>query len=57
LGAHTKTDPKVHLVWIPKCRKAVLTGEVALRVRDLSLQALNGSVPRFVILWILPLSG
>jgi putative transposase len=25
---------KVHLVWIPKCRKKVLTGQVALRVRD-----------------------
>jgi putative transposase len=35
LGAHTKSDLKVHLVWVPKYRKAVLTGEVALRVRDL----------------------
>ena len=26
---------KVHLVWIPKYRKAVMTGEVAIRVRDL----------------------
>jgi putative transposase len=34
LGAHTKSDLKVHLVWIPKYRKAVLTGEVAIRVRD-----------------------
>ena len=38
LGAHTKTDLKVHLVWIPKYRKAVLTGEVAIRVRDLIRQ-------------------
>lgn len=38
LGAHTKTDLKVHLVWIPKYRKAVLTGEVAVRVRDLIRQ-------------------
>jgi putative transposase len=29
---------KVHLVWIPKYRKAVLTGEVALRVRNLLRQ-------------------
>jgi putative transposase len=35
LGAHTKHDLKVHLVWIPKYRKKALTGEVALRVRAL----------------------
>jgi putative transposase len=28
----------VHLVWIPKYRKTVLTGEVAVRVRDLIRQ-------------------
>ena len=38
LGAHTKHDLKVHLVWIPKYRKKVLTGQVALRVRDLIRQ-------------------
>jgi len=38
LGAHTKTDPKVHLVWIPKYRKHVLRGEVAVRTRDLLRQ-------------------
>lgn len=38
LGAHTKHDLKVHLVWIPKYRKRVLTGEVAIRVRDLIRQ-------------------
>jgi putative transposase len=38
LGAHTKHDLKVLLVWIPKYRKKVLTGEVALRVRDLIRQ-------------------
>lgn len=38
LGAHTKHDLKVHLVWIPKYRKKVLTGEVAVRVRDLIRQ-------------------
>ena len=38
LGAHTKADLKVHLVWIPKYRKAVLTGEVAVRVCDLIRQ-------------------
>jgi putative transposase len=35
LGAPTKCDRKVHGVWVPKHRKAVLTGEVALRGRDL----------------------
>lgn len=34
LGAHTKTDLKIHLVWVPKYRKRVLTGQVAMRARD-----------------------
>jgi putative transposase len=38
LGAHTKHDLKVHLVWIPKYRKKVLTGQVVLRARDLIRQ-------------------
>ena len=38
LGAHTKHDLKVHLIWIAKYRKKVLTGQVALRVRDLIRQ-------------------
>ena len=38
LGAHTKTDLKVHLVWIPKYRKRVLSGPVAIRVRDVLRQ-------------------
>jgi putative transposase len=54
LGAHTKTDLKVHLVWIPKYRKEVLTGEVAIRVRDLlrqiaaehELEIMSGKVAR-----------
>ena len=38
VGAHTKTDLKVHLVWIPKYRKRVLTGQVAIRARDVLRQ-------------------
>ena len=38
VGAHTKTDLKVHLIWIPKYRKKVLTGQVAIRTRDLLRQ-------------------
>ena len=34
LGAHTKTDLKVHVIWIPKYRKRVLVGPVAIRARD-----------------------
>ena len=34
-GSHTRHDLKVHVVWITKYRKAVLSGEVALRVRQL----------------------
>ncbi len=38
LGAHTKTDLKVHIVWIPKYRKRVLVGPVAIRTRDVIRQ-------------------
>ncbi len=38
LGAHTKTDLKVHVIWIPKYRKKVLTGPVAVRTRDILRQ-------------------
>ena len=38
IGAQTKTDLKVHLVWVPKYRKKVLTGEVAIRARDILRQ-------------------
>ena len=34
-GSHTKSDLKVHIVWVPKYRKKVLVGEVAIRARDL----------------------
>lgn len=38
IGAHTRYDLKVHLVWVPKYRKKILVGEVAIRVRDLLRQ-------------------
>ena len=38
LGAHTKSDLKVHLIWIPKYRKKVLVGPVAVRARDVLCQ-------------------
>jgi putative transposase len=52
--AHTKHDLKVHLVWIPKYRKKILMGPVAIRVRDLirqiamehDIQILSGKVSR-----------
>jgi putative transposase len=34
LGAHTKSDLKVHLIWIPRYRKKVLVGPVAILARD-----------------------
>jgi putative transposase len=37
-GAHTPYDLKVHLGWVPKYRKHVLIGEVAIRVRDVLRQ-------------------
>lgn len=54
IGPHTRYDCKVHLVWIPKYRKAALVGPVALRVRDLirqiamerELEIISGKVAR-----------
>jgi len=45
---------KVHVVWLPECRKPVLTGDVAVRVRDLirqiasehELEIISGKVAR-----------
>jgi putative transposase len=34
-GAHTVFEIHLHLVWTTKYRRAVLTGEVATRVRDM----------------------
>ena len=52
LSSHAKYDLKVHVVWCPKYRKRVLTGQVATRVRDLlrqiaaenELQIISGKV-------------
>ena len=38
VGSHAKYDLKVHLVWVPKYRKRVLSGPVAVRTRDLLRQ-------------------
>jgi putative transposase len=38
LNSHSKYDLKVHLIWIPKYRKRVLTGQVAERTRDVLRQ-------------------
>jgi hypothetical protein len=37
-GSHTVYDIEYHFVWITKYRYQVLTGDVALRVRDLVRQ-------------------
>ena len=37
-GSHTVYDIKYHLVWVTKYRHKVLTGEVALRARELIRQ-------------------
>ena len=34
-GAHTKHKLRVHLTWIPKYRKRVLIGKIAIRLRHL----------------------
>jgi len=38
VGAHTKSDLRVHLVWIPKYRKRILLGQVSVRLRDIIRQ-------------------
>ena len=35
-GAHTVFEIHLHLVWITKDRRGAVTGEVAVRVRDLT---------------------
>ena len=48
LGVHKKTDLKVHLIWILKYRKKVLTGPVATRARDILRQiALEHEIERW----------
>ena len=37
-GAHTKHRLQYHLVWIPKYRKRVLTGKIAVRIEALFRQ-------------------
>ena len=37
-GSHTKYDIRVHLVWIPKYRKKILTGLVGTYIRDIIRQ-------------------
>ena len=38
-GAHTKHRLQYHLVWIPKYRKRVLLGKVAIRLKQLLYEA------------------
>jgi putative transposase len=53
-GAHSRFDLKYHFVWIPKYRKAVLSGEVGIRLRSLvreicrtlEIEIVEGSVSR-----------
>ena|ERR1700733_6029383 len=53
-GSHSRHDLKAHVVWITKYRKAVLRGEIAVRVREiirqecavLEVEILRGHVSR-----------
>jgi putative transposase len=38
LGSPTKSELKVHLVWITKYRKGILLGQVSIRARDIIRQ-------------------
>jgi len=48
LAAHTKTDLKIYLVWIPKYRKRVLIGQVAVRARDILRQIAMEHEPEII---------
>ena len=39
IGAHTKHRIRIHLVWIPKYRRRVLIGKVAVRLKSLLYDA------------------
>ena len=43
-GSHTKHSLQYHLVWIPKYRKRVLQGKIAIRLKNLMYEAckMNG---------------
>jgi len=44
-GAHRETDLKVDVIWIPKYRKRLLNGEVAIRAGDILHQiAIEGEL-------------
>ncbi len=53
-GAHTKFEIHVHIVWVTKYRKPIMTGEVGSRVRELirqvcrdeDVEILKGSVSK-----------
>ena len=53
-GPYTRYDLKYHFVWCTKYRKAILTGEIGVRLRDLirevcrtnEIEILQGSVCR-----------
>ena len=34
-GSHSRYDLKIHVVWVTKYRKKVITGDIAVRVREL----------------------
>ena len=38
-GSHTKHKIRLHLVWIPKYRKRVLRGKIAIRLKQLMYEA------------------
>jgi putative transposase len=40
-GSHSKHDLKVHLIWIPKYRRKILTGQIGEATRELIRQICN----------------
>jgi len=51
-GSHTVCNIEYHIVWVPKHRYKVLTGDVALRVRELVRQTceiIETKIPQGVI--------
>ena len=40
-GAHTRHKLKYHIVWLPKYRKRILTGQLSIRVSELLYECAN----------------
>ena len=45
-GAHTQYDLQIHVVWITKYRKKILTYKIAYRLKELLMQGCSANDAR-----------